>query len=493
MELDGEVSDEVIAHGAELAAHLVGETLSAAWSVPPSGSKRVDRVVATARAAFGALELHRPDQVFVGGPAAGRVLRSRRHGAAVLGILEQQLVVVTLLPATCSAAGLSGCHRYRCTASSRCRRAPSWWLRCRSTVRTSARSASSGRPAMDYRGDGRDRARCGRAPRRAIRWRSRWPALRRYTICTRCSGCADASDDEIKKAFPGARAASRHQPRQPRGRSAFQGGLRRLRGPARPRAPRPVRPLRPRRRLRGAVLGGFGFEGDLVRGVLRAGRGHRGARGSRLRRGGPSRAELRRGRLRVPQGRHRRLPTTCAPAGEGRLGHRGRQVRRLPGCTLLGQVVTSVSCARCSGTGDMIPHPCPEWRGTVSAGVDPHRRGPARRRRRSHLPPRRRPGGAGQRAACRALALRRTPSPWHPTASSDRATDYRHRPWPSAPPRPRSVPRRRWSPSTTPTSHLAAGTHARPCRAAPRPGCPTCAGVGAATSSSTWSSRSRRR
>ena len=100
MELDGEVSDEVIARaGAELAAHLVGETLSAAWSVPPSGSKRVDRVVAAARTAFGALEGSiDADQVFVGGPARlAESFEAVETVRSVLGILEQQLVVVTLL------------------------------------------------------------------------------------------------------------------------------------------------------------------------------------------------------------------------------------------------------------------------------------------------------------------------------------------------------------------------------------------------------------
>ncbi len=36
-----------------------------------------------------------------------------------------------------------------------------------------------------------------------------------------------------------------------------------------------------------------------------------------------------------------------------------RRVRQ----SLLGQVVTSVACARCSGTGEMIPTPCPDCRG----------------------------------------------------------------------------------------------------------------------------------
>ncbi len=31
--------------------------------------------------------------------------------------------------------------------------------------------------------------------------------------------------------------------------------------------------------------------------------------------------------------------------------------------SLLGQVVTSIACSRCAGTGEMIPHPCPDCRG----------------------------------------------------------------------------------------------------------------------------------
>ena len=45
--------------------------------------------------------------------------------------------------------------------------------------------------------------------------------------------------------------------------------------------------------------------------------------------------------------------TDCQGAGEM------RRVRQ----SLLGQVVTSVACSRCAGTGEMIPNPCPECRG----------------------------------------------------------------------------------------------------------------------------------
>jgi molecular chaperone DnaJ len=49
-------------------------------------------------------------------------------------------------------------------------------------------------------------------------------------------------------------------------------------------------------------------------------------------------------------------PITCVEcAGAGEL----RRVRQ----SLLGQVVTSVACSRCAGTGQVIPNPCPDCRG----------------------------------------------------------------------------------------------------------------------------------
>jgi molecular chaperone DnaJ len=49
-------------------------------------------------------------------------------------------------------------------------------------------------------------------------------------------------------------------------------------------------------------------------------------------------------------------PETCVDCqGTGEL----RRVRQ----SLLGQVVTSVACSRCAGTGEMILHPCPDCRG----------------------------------------------------------------------------------------------------------------------------------
>jgi heat-inducible transcriptional repressor len=100
IEVDDEVSVDTLARAeAQLKESLVGQTLSAPWSVPSSGSKEVDRLVASARIAFGAMEGSMDiDQVFVGGPARlAESFEAVETVRSVLGILEQQLVVVTLL------------------------------------------------------------------------------------------------------------------------------------------------------------------------------------------------------------------------------------------------------------------------------------------------------------------------------------------------------------------------------------------------------------
>ena len=100
IELEVEISDDVLNHGgALLTSHLVGRTTSASWSVPPSGNADVDRVVAAAGTAFGLIERSmESDQVFVGGPSRlAESFDAVETVRSVLGILEQQLVVVTLL------------------------------------------------------------------------------------------------------------------------------------------------------------------------------------------------------------------------------------------------------------------------------------------------------------------------------------------------------------------------------------------------------------
>ena len=100
IDLEIEVSEETLATAnALLVAHLVGETLSSPWAVPPSGSIRVDRLVAGARRALDSMEgAIESDQVFVGGPARlAESFEAVETVRSVLSILEQQLVVVTLL------------------------------------------------------------------------------------------------------------------------------------------------------------------------------------------------------------------------------------------------------------------------------------------------------------------------------------------------------------------------------------------------------------
>jgi heat-inducible transcriptional repressor len=100
IELDAEVGDEVLNQaGHMLNLHLVGRTTSANWLVPSSGNMDVDRIVATASTAFGLIERSmESDQVFVGGPSRlAQSFDAVETVRSVLGILEQQLVVVTLL------------------------------------------------------------------------------------------------------------------------------------------------------------------------------------------------------------------------------------------------------------------------------------------------------------------------------------------------------------------------------------------------------------
>jgi heat-inducible transcriptional repressor len=92
-------SDEALGRaGAQLAGHLVGRTLSEPWTVPAGGSREADPLIGAARAAFGSMESMEADQVFVGGsPRLAESFDAVETVRSVLGILEQQLVVVNLL------------------------------------------------------------------------------------------------------------------------------------------------------------------------------------------------------------------------------------------------------------------------------------------------------------------------------------------------------------------------------------------------------------
>jgi len=100
MEIGDDVDDDALARAnAVLAAHMLGHSSGEPVALPASGDPVVDSVVSAAGAAFGLMEMSMEnDQVFVGGPSrlvgsfdAVETVRS------VLAILEQQLVVVTLL------------------------------------------------------------------------------------------------------------------------------------------------------------------------------------------------------------------------------------------------------------------------------------------------------------------------------------------------------------------------------------------------------------
>jgi heat-inducible transcriptional repressor len=100
IDLQAETSEDVLARaGTQLASHLVGRTLAQPWTVPSSGSAEVDQLVTSAHAAFDSLEGGMDaDQVFVGGPARlAESFDAVETVRSVLAILEQQLVVVSLL------------------------------------------------------------------------------------------------------------------------------------------------------------------------------------------------------------------------------------------------------------------------------------------------------------------------------------------------------------------------------------------------------------
>ena len=97
--LDGGVGDDrVAAASAHLAAHLIGVVRSGRMPVPKTGDPATDALCTLAVKALGADPTDDPDQVFVGGTSriasAFDAIETVRE---VLGILEQQYVVVTLL------------------------------------------------------------------------------------------------------------------------------------------------------------------------------------------------------------------------------------------------------------------------------------------------------------------------------------------------------------------------------------------------------------
>jgi heat-inducible transcriptional repressor len=100
IDLEGEVAEDVLAAtGAFLSVHLVGRTMAGPWTTPASGTRAVDGLVTEALRALDSMggEIE-SDQVFVGGPARlAESFEAVETVRSVLSILEQQLVVVSLL------------------------------------------------------------------------------------------------------------------------------------------------------------------------------------------------------------------------------------------------------------------------------------------------------------------------------------------------------------------------------------------------------------
>jgi heat-inducible transcriptional repressor len=100
MELASEPSAQELARAGELLADdLIGRTLSGGCRLAPAGSPSLDGLLAEAAAAFESLEEGTDvDQVFVGGPARlAESFEAVETVRSVLSILEQQVLVVTLL------------------------------------------------------------------------------------------------------------------------------------------------------------------------------------------------------------------------------------------------------------------------------------------------------------------------------------------------------------------------------------------------------------
>lgn len=99
LELAADCSDERLSDAsAQLMANLLGHTLSGAAAVeaPPSGDAATDTVIGAAISALG--QGDEPEQIFVGGAARmASAFEAVETVRSVLGILEQQYVVVSLL------------------------------------------------------------------------------------------------------------------------------------------------------------------------------------------------------------------------------------------------------------------------------------------------------------------------------------------------------------------------------------------------------------
>jgi heat-inducible transcriptional repressor len=94
----GAAEERVAAAGAHLAAHLTGTARHAARPIPPTGDALTDALVARAVDALTGGPAEDPEHVYVGGAARmAQAFDAIETVREVLGILEQQFVVVSLL------------------------------------------------------------------------------------------------------------------------------------------------------------------------------------------------------------------------------------------------------------------------------------------------------------------------------------------------------------------------------------------------------------
>ena len=95
---DGVGEERVAAAGAHLAARLSGTARHGALSIPPTGDAPTDALVSRAIGALTGGPVEDPEHVYVGGTARmAQAFDAIETVREVLGILEQQFVVVSLL------------------------------------------------------------------------------------------------------------------------------------------------------------------------------------------------------------------------------------------------------------------------------------------------------------------------------------------------------------------------------------------------------------
>jgi heat-inducible transcriptional repressor len=95
---DGTGDERMAAAGAHLAVHMVGAPRSRLYRVPDTGDEATDTLVGRATSALSDPSTGDPEQLFVGGAARmAQAFDAIETVREVLGILEQQFVVVTLL------------------------------------------------------------------------------------------------------------------------------------------------------------------------------------------------------------------------------------------------------------------------------------------------------------------------------------------------------------------------------------------------------------